>query len=58
MGSARAKDTPREIWNLSTLAFTDPEAMDAEALREENRRLKELIVQLSRIVVRNATERK
>ncbi len=70
MGSMRPRDMPRDLWNLSTPASGDMEPMgveaptdveglrDVEALREENRQLKELVIQLSKIVVRNVAERK
>lgn len=35
-----------------------PEADDLHALREENRQLRELVIQLSRLVIRNVVERK
>lgn len=37
---------------------SDMRRLDTDALREENKQLRELVVQLSQIVVRNVLERK
>lgn len=34
------------------------ERQDVEALKEENRQLRELVIYLSKLVIRNATDRK
>jgi hypothetical protein len=40
------------------LTTNDTERRDVEALKEENRQLRELVIYLSKLVIRNVTDQK
>jgi hypothetical protein len=40
------------------LTTNDAERRDVEALKEENRQLRELVIYLSKLVIRNVTDQK
>ena len=58
MGSLRPPNARRDRARDSLAPRSDLNHMDLDALRAENRQLRELVVQLSEIVVRNVLDRK
>jgi hypothetical protein len=55
MGSVRSQNLQIERGNAS--AAVPPEPAELAVLREENQKLRELVIQLSKIVVRNVMDR-
>jgi hypothetical protein len=49
---------PKSYQRGPARTLSAPEPLDVEALREENRQLRELVVQLSKLVVGNVLEQK
>jgi hypothetical protein len=58
MGSLHWPNGRREGRRDAPSALVHVNHLDVDALREENKQLRELVVQLSEIVVRNALERR
>jgi hypothetical protein len=58
MGCLRPPNARRDRARDSFPPRSDLNHMDLDALRAENRQLRELVVQLSEIVVRNVLDRK
>jgi hypothetical protein len=52
MADAKPSDQPRE--EASEYAKSGPQADELELLREETKRLRRLVVQLSKVAIRNA----
>jgi hypothetical protein len=55
MGSTRALDA--DVANGSALTRAASEHLELEQFRDENRQLRELVIQLSKLVLRNVVER-
>ncbi len=49
-----ANAKPSSQWPADALGSATPDSSELEALREEARRLRQLVVQLARIAIRNA----
>ena len=58
MASVHLPNAHRDRGPDRLLHRSDMRRLDMDALREENKQLRELVVQLSEIVVRNVLERK
>jgi hypothetical protein len=49
---------PSSQWPADALRSAKPDSSELEALREEAKRLRQLVVQLARIAIRNAVNMK
>jgi hypothetical protein len=58
MGSMNLPNFNRDRQRVSPPRRADVNCLDLDALLEENKQLRELVVQLSEIVVRNVLDRK
>jgi hypothetical protein len=58
MGSMHSPNARRDRQRDSSSTRPDAKYLDLDALRAENKQLRELVVQLSKIVVRNVLDRK
>jgi hypothetical protein len=58
MATPQSRDPPRDQGTASASSGTYVKPSDIEGLRKENEELRELVIQLTKIVIRNIAEQK